>query len=841
MRLKDKLNVIVAAVLLALSLIFVVSAHAQVQPNGISAPTGYKWVITYDEEFTNESDINHSVWSTAQNYSLSAQNGLALQGLPNNTRAQLVTGDPITQRYGAWEWLAQFPHNDSGEGTGYHADLYLGDSSAQFPNYIEDDVCEWDTAFTPATACQNAINDTETNGVGRGDLNPSTFLTHVPNGGSGSPPIGDAFHTWGMYWANDGTAHGTVSDYFDGVQQTNTIWSLTNPRWDQGARPIMEEDNCSGCSTSSNNPLLVKYFRVWQLVQVSSTPTPTPSPAPTPSNISTYLIGSAFVIDGGFYKAQFNFPPAAETYSNNQPNLAQQYQFKPSGSGFTVCNISFPACLTDGGTNNLIDQGQGTDVWTVLPSGSNWTLQNQRTGRFMGAIPQALQPNVPMSATAVAIPLTLCQWARNRHPDAHPNTTPTPTPTSTPSPNCSTVTTTGPTLTDSKGQRWSITASAQVAINGVTDTTTSNVVQLVYTGAMYQKNTAGNWYVDTNLVAGQWVGALAPTCSFATPTPLPPTPTPTIAPTPTPLPPTPTPTSSPTPTPGTPVCDGTTDDTAALNAQFAAGPSYLPFSKTCYAASALTTRNDIDFNGAQIHSGITSGCALTVTTGQNMYSGPNYTTPTLVGNGIAGTSGLCINGNHIDVDLANISGFGNDVQFGNFAYSIHFLNPYLYGASGTAFYFPTGLSDAGEGIVVEGGSIFNSTNGVVNYGGSMFFNGTSIDSISNLPIDNSGDLHFKGRLEMSAALPGAYVRVEGSNAYGHVTIEDSEILNDPNQGSVAVENDGTNTYVKVINTHFSGFPVTPAVTGSNATAVGLCNNTLGNGPVNNIPNQGPGC
>jgi len=27
-------------------------ANAQVQPNGIPAPAGYKWVVSYDEEFT---------------------------------------------------------------------------------------------------------------------------------------------------------------------------------------------------------------------------------------------------------------------------------------------------------------------------------------------------------------------------------------------------------------------------------------------------------------------------------------------------------------------------------------------------------------------------------------------------------------------------------------------------------------------------------------------------------------------------------------------------------------------------------------------------------------------
>ena len=384
------------------------SAGMAQSPNGIPAPPGFQWVVSYDEEFTNESSVNTNTWGVASNYSLSSQNGLALQGLPNNTRAQLVnTNDSVLQRYGAWEWLAKFPHNDSGEGTGYHADLYLGDSNAQQPNYIEDDICEWDTAFTPATACQNVLNDVEINGVGRGDILPPSFgPVHLPNGGSGQPPIGDAFHTWGMYWANDGTAHGTVSEYFDGALQTNTIWSLTNPRWDQGMRPIMEEDDCGAghCSSSGNNPLLVKYFRVWHLVQ-TGTPTPTPTATPTPvPGSAIYLIGgSSQVIDGGFFTSFYGFPVAAQTYAINS-GLGQQYTITPSGTGYTLCNPNYGnACLTDGGT--VVDQGQGTDVWTITAAGAQWTLQNQRTSRYMGVVPQANNQQIPMSATAVTNPL----------------------------------------------------------------------------------------------------------------------------------------------------------------------------------------------------------------------------------------------------------------------------------------------------------------------------------------------------------------------------------------------------------------------------------------------------
>jgi hypothetical protein len=54
----------------------------------------------------------------------------------------------------------------------------------------------------------------------------------------------------------------------------------------------------------------------------------------------------------------------------------------------------------------VVDIGQGTDVWRVLASGSSWTLQDLRTGHYMGAIPNVSTGNIPMSSSAVAIPLT---------------------------------------------------------------------------------------------------------------------------------------------------------------------------------------------------------------------------------------------------------------------------------------------------------------------------------------------------------------------------------------------------------------------------------------------------
>src|ERR1700744_5446745 len=72
----------------------------------------------------------------------------------------------------------------------------------------------------------------------------------------------------------------------------------------------------------------------------------------------------------------------------------------------------------------------------------------------------------------------------------------------TPSPNGTTITTVGPAIIDAAGNSWTLVQSAteglQIAVNGKTDTKTSNVVELeILNGAIVQKNSAGNWYSET--------------------------------------------------------------------------------------------------------------------------------------------------------------------------------------------------------------------------------------------------------------------------------------------------------------------------------------------------------
>jgi hypothetical protein len=64
-------------------------------------------------------------------------------------------------------------------------------------------------------------------------------------------------------------------------------------------------------------------------------------------------------------------------------------------------------------------------------------------------------------------------------------------------------------ITDASGNAWTITSGNQVAVNGITDTTTYNVAELVYAGKkVWHENTSGAWYDKTSPTAA-WAYASA--------------------------------------------------------------------------------------------------------------------------------------------------------------------------------------------------------------------------------------------------------------------------------------------------------------------------------------------
>jgi hypothetical protein len=115
-------------------------------------------------------------------------------------------------------------------------------------------------------------------------------------------------------------------------------------------------------------------------------------------------------------------------------------------------------------------------------------------------------------------------------PQPTPAPTPAPTPTPTPSPNDTAIKFgSAAAIVDASGNKWTVTSGQQVAVNGVVDTTTANVIEVAYVnGTIWQENASGLWWGETKPNAS-W----APEAGTAT-SPLPAAPTATPTPTPAP-------------------------------------------------------------------------------------------------------------------------------------------------------------------------------------------------------------------------------------------------------------------------------------------------------------------
>jgi hypothetical protein len=80
-------------------------------------------------------------------------------------------------------------------------------------------------------------------------------------------------------------------------------------------------------------------------------------------------------------------------------------------------------------------------------------------------------------------------------------------------------------ITDAAGNKWTITSTGQVAVNGTADTTTGNVVELAYVnGKVWQENNSSLWWAKAN-PSDSW-GPAAGTATSPLPTTTPPVVTP---------------------------------------------------------------------------------------------------------------------------------------------------------------------------------------------------------------------------------------------------------------------------------------------------------------------------
>jgi predicted esterase len=244
---------------------------------------------------------------------------------------------------------------------------------------------------------------------------------------------------------------------------------------------------------------------------VPPTATPTPTPKPTPSaNDTTVKAGSTAAITDA---------------AGNTWTITTGAQVAVNGAADTTTARVTELAYVGG----KIYQENADNLW--------WSETSPTSGWVGGTATS------PLPATPTTTPT--------------PTKTPTPTPTGTPKPTPSANDTvvkagTSAAITDAAGNKWTITAGAQVAVNGTTDTTTARVTELAYVGGkIYQENADNLWWSETSPTSG-WVGGTSTS-------PLPagvPTSTPTS-----------TPSTTPHPTPN-PTSAGTRD------------PSQIPFAST---------------------------------------------------------------------------------------------------------------------------------------------------------------------------------------------------------------------------------------------------------------------
>jgi hypothetical protein len=295
------------------------------------------------------------------------------------------------------------------------------------------------------------------------------------------------------------------------------------------------------------------------------------------------------------------------------------------------------------------------------------------------------------------------------------------------------------------------------------------------------------------------------------------------------------------------VCDQKTDDTAAFNKAIKVAESglcgnyiQLPAGKQCLISSTLVLNTCIGFqgNGGAIYAPNVAGPIIQVNSFQPGYNyfgnAAPWTNIAVYGTTKAGSIGLQVNASNWTLDGLIVNNVVTGVQFGSYSYSDTIRNFEIY-QTDTGVYYPNGLTDAGEEISFDGGSIFNNQIGLEQDGGEFHFTHTSFD-FDTLPLnDNSGILtldmdHVEGFNQAPIQSLGAV------NAWNHTIVDKTVFLTDSNVDLPLILINGG--YAQFTHTFLGGFSnTTGLVTGSASGNVSLCGTTDGQ-TFNDVPNVG---
>jgi Glycosyl hydrolases family 16 len=275
------------------------------QPLGAKPPQGSEFQLTFDDEFDGDA-IKHSLWNAdysnlpwcnagacppifkgvaVANGTLSLQPTIDYDDFTDGSgRADINTGGfsksnaKFSQRYGYFEWRAKLPHDSNGEGDGIWPCLWgLPIGKSGFPGGCSEGNEEVDVM-------ENVLSTTNMQQVHFSvhDYCFESFSLAYP-----IAPVGDlsaAYHTYGLYWLNNGSSHGSMQVYFDGKPQGDPyVLDARAKLWDNGIYLLNQVIPCpvrnvpffggARCtSKTSVNPLLVDYVRVWQETPITMPP-----------------------------------------------------------------------------------------------------------------------------------------------------------------------------------------------------------------------------------------------------------------------------------------------------------------------------------------------------------------------------------------------------------------------------------------------------------------------------------------------------------------------------------------------------------------------------------------
>jgi hypothetical protein len=270
--------------------------RGSITPNGVSPPSGYHWTPMFDDEFTNDSSLDITKWNAgasntdwcdenagsepAATYFFNedpsnpcgatpgglsfGSNGLTMtsNGSPSaaiQTGGTTPASAKFVQEFGYFEARFEEPNMSDGGGSA-HSDFWMH-SVPMLGNAFAP---EFDVGERP-TWLGSGNNDTKISfNIADGPFGSS-------NGTSGyfgdccGDDLSQNFHTYGLYWANDGSGpYGSVQIYLDGTPLLSSPYTLNSADTNlaNGIYILLSLDNSS---SSSSDPFIIQYVRVWRL------------------------------------------------------------------------------------------------------------------------------------------------------------------------------------------------------------------------------------------------------------------------------------------------------------------------------------------------------------------------------------------------------------------------------------------------------------------------------------------------------------------------------------------------------------------------------------------------